>query len=280
MGCELLYNSETGAILTRTPASWAKIGLFYFVYYTCLAAFFAGLLSVFLFGFTDNKAPLLTGSHSILPQNPGMGFRPMPDETKTMVKFSVKKADSFEPFVDNLDEFLNHPNKTNTYMKGQAPQEYRDCTKGAVGPASHDSLPCKYRIDDFKNVMDNCVNANFGYPDGKPCVVIKLNKIFEFVPELTDDGNELKFECAGEHSADKDNIGPIEYYPKQGVSMDFFPYLNQRGYLSPIVFVKFNNPVRGVLIQVACKPVNAQNIMQNKMSDGAGRVVFELLVDN
>lgn len=280
MGCELLYNSETGAILTRTPASWAKIGLFYFVYYSCLAAFFAGLLSVFLFGFTDNKAPLLTGYHSILPQNPGMGFRPMPDETKTMVKFSVKDATTYTPYIENLQEFLDHPNKTNTYMKGQAAEEYRDCTKnGADKPASHDSLPCKYRIDAFKNVMDNCVNANYGFAEGKPCVVIKLNKIFEFVPELTS-GDELEFDCAGEHPADKDNIGLLEYYPSKKVSMDFFPYLNQRGYLSPIVFVKFTKPTRGALIQIACKPINAGNVKQDKMSDGAGRVVFELLVDN
>ena len=31
-----LYNPETGEILSRTPLSWAKIILFYCVYYTCL----------------------------------------------------------------------------------------------------------------------------------------------------------------------------------------------------------------------------------------------------
>ena len=63
--CEAIYNKETGAILTRTPASWGKIGLFYLVYYTCLACFFAGLLAIFLYAFTDDKAPLLTGEHSV-----------------------------------------------------------------------------------------------------------------------------------------------------------------------------------------------------------------------
>ena len=31
-----LYNPETGEILSRTPISWAKIIIFYCIYYTCL----------------------------------------------------------------------------------------------------------------------------------------------------------------------------------------------------------------------------------------------------
>jgi hypothetical protein len=34
-------------ILTRTPKSWALIILFYCVYYTCLAAFWYGMLQLF-----------------------------------------------------------------------------------------------------------------------------------------------------------------------------------------------------------------------------------------
>jgi len=50
-GCEafqyFLYNPETGEILSRTPLSWAKIIIFYCIYYTCLAAFWIGCLHIF-----------------------------------------------------------------------------------------------------------------------------------------------------------------------------------------------------------------------------------------
>ena len=52
-----VYNPATGTWFTRTPSSWLKIGIFYLVYYSALAAFFAGMLSIFIFAFTDNTAP-------------------------------------------------------------------------------------------------------------------------------------------------------------------------------------------------------------------------------
>merc|ERR1712198_820953 len=44
----LLYNPETGEVLTRTPKSWALITVFYLIYYSCLAAFWAAMMAVFL----------------------------------------------------------------------------------------------------------------------------------------------------------------------------------------------------------------------------------------
>ena len=42
-----LYNPDTGEILSRTPLSWLKIFIFYTVYYSCLAAFWAICLLIF-----------------------------------------------------------------------------------------------------------------------------------------------------------------------------------------------------------------------------------------
>jgi hypothetical protein len=44
----ILYNKETGQYLTRTPRSWAEIGLFYLVFYSALTSFFAICMVVFL----------------------------------------------------------------------------------------------------------------------------------------------------------------------------------------------------------------------------------------
>jgi len=285
--CDTIYNKETGQILTRTPESWAKIGLFYLVYYSCLAAFFAGLLSVFLFAFTDDKAPLLTGSHSVLPQNPGMGFRPRPDEEKTLIKYSVSDNKTYTPYIADMDSFLNPAKKDVTYLKGQSKASVQDCQKGAPSiNATYSTPPCSFKVADMKSIMDNCVNSNYGYEDGTPCFAIKVNKIYEFIPDVNDGSGALKLQCEGEYAADKDNVGPIRYFSADGASSDhgtvdlaYWPFVGQKNYLSPLVFVKLDRPAKGVLIQIACKPINVENIKQNKMSNGAGRVTLEVLVD-
>jgi len=288
MGCEMLYNPRDGTILTRTPASWGKIGAFYLVYYSCLAAFFAGMLAVFLFAFTDDKAPLLTGSHSVLPQNPGMGFRPMPDPEKTLIKFSLVDSKASEKdrkaqqatqdkYTDSLDDFLNN-NKTHNYLQGQGSDTHLDCSKTTPPPAQYDTKPCRFRIDDYKEAMSECVNANFGYDMGTPCVAVKINKIFEFIPEVAA-GESIKIDCHGEHAADKDNVGTIKMFPNDGkISLNYFPFMGQPNYIQPFVFAKFMNPQKNVLIQVECTP-EAKNIKQGRQSRGDGKVVFELIVD-
>jgi len=285
--CDTIYNKETGQILTRTPESWGKIGLFYLVYYSCLAAFFAGLLSIFLFAFTDDKAPLLTGSHSVLPQNPGMGFRPRPDEEKTLIKYSVSDNTTYAPYIADMTKFLNPEGKDLTYLKGQSDAKVQDCQKGAPSiNATYSTKPCSFKVADMKSIMDGCVNANYGYEEGSPCFAIKVNKIYEFIPEVNDGTGALKLQCEGEYAADKDNVGTIQYFDALGDSYDhgtvdlaYWPFVGQKHYLSPLVFVRLQNPAKGVLIQIACKPINVENIKQNKMSNGAGRVTLEVLID-
>ena len=80
-----------------------------------------------------------------------------------------------------------------------------------------------------------------------------------------------------QNPADKENIGPIDYFPKPGIEFKYFPYTNQPGYLSPFVFVHFKKPTPGVLINVECKAW-AKNIKHNRM-DREGSVHFELLMD-
>lgn len=279
--CDIIYNKEAGTIFTRTPESWGKIGLFYLVYYSGLAAFFGAMLSVFLFAFTDDTAPLLVGEKSILPPNPGMGFRPMPDETKTFIQYSKSKNATYLPYINDLNNFLNETKARQpvSYLMDQS--SLRDCAVDPPAPAelTANSTACKFKVDEMEDVMANCVDVGYGFEAGTPCFAVKLNKIFEFVPELMNNtGPNLQLKCEGEYAADKDNVGTIEHYPKDGVPLYYWPYLGQKGYLNPLVFVKLTDPKMDILIQIVCKPINAKNIKQNKMSDGDGRVTIEVLI--
>ena len=68
----LLYNPDTGEVLTRTPLSWLKITAFYTVYYTCLAGFWVGCLNIFFLTLPESKmGPRWTMEESIIGTNPG-----------------------------------------------------------------------------------------------------------------------------------------------------------------------------------------------------------------
>lgn len=65
--------------------------------------------------------------------------------------------------------------------------------------------------------------------------------------------NTIWVSCEGENPADLENIGPIKYYPRQGFPGYYFPYENSEGYLSPLVAVHFQRPVRKCLTIVRMK---------------------------
>ncbi len=73
-----VYNSEYREFLSRDAKGWFKLSLFYFTFYSCLAAFFVLLLIMF-FHMIDHKKPSYYYKESVMNQkevNPGMGFRP------------------------------------------------------------------------------------------------------------------------------------------------------------------------------------------------------------
>ena len=68
-----LYDPDTGAILSRTPKSWALITIFYTIYYSCLAAFWYVCLLIFFSTLPDAAAgPKWQQENSLIGINPGM----------------------------------------------------------------------------------------------------------------------------------------------------------------------------------------------------------------
>ncbi|KAH3812423.1 sodium/potassium-transporting ATPase subunit beta-like [Dreissena polymorpha] len=287
-----LYNGEQGTVLGRTGKSWAQVGLFYLVFYTCLAGFFAGMLAVFYYTLDWNE-PRLKGSDSLLKQNPGLAFRPLPDVSTTLIRFNKARASTYTPYVDHIAGFLQYyENELQTTESGTIV----DC--GSVtGYRNQEDWKKACHFDISLELGDTCVKQqSFGYEDGQPCVLLKLNRIFDWLPEpfdnttlpadlKDDDGAPLSIwheyyltvRCFGENAADKDNLGDIIYYPSNGFHYKYFPYRNQQGYRSPLVFVRFDNPMPAQLFMITCK-VYAKNIEYDFM-DKSGLVHFELMVD-
>uniref|UniRef100_A0A6M2DEM3 Putative sodium/potassium-transporting atpase subunit beta-2 isoform x2 n=1 Tax=Xenopsylla cheopis TaxID=163159 RepID=A0A6M2DEM3_XENCH len=296
---EFLYNSEEGTVLGRTGLSWAKIGIFYTIFYGVLAALVAICMWVF-FQTLDPRIPKWQLDESIIGTNPGLGFRPLPPDENiesTLIWYKGTDYDNYRRWTKSLSEFLEfYKTPGLTYNRGQN-----------IYSCDYNSPPPKGMVCDVDvKAWGPCIEENnFNYHKSAPCVILKLNKIFGWIPEYYNDTNnlpekmpdELKnyiknspeivanpamrntvwVSCEGENPADVEHIGSVKYYPRRGFPGYYYPYENNEGYLSPLVAVHFERPKTGILINIECKAW-AHNIIHDR-HDRIGSVHFELMVD-
>lgn len=315
-----VWNSETSEFLGRTGMSWLKIGIFYVIYYAFLAGFFIVMLLIF-YQTLEEYRPKWRVENGIIGGNPGVGFRPRPEEAhieSTLIWFRSGDANG------NWGDWVERYNKTflKDYYEDQDNVEFIDKQTSVktkkvdceVAPPGTNQL-CKVNRD--KLFQGDCTyENNYGFKEGKPCIIIKLNKIYDWEPleydheynkppsdfpkELNgtfwanvekqkeldkDDGNKDKeplndrvwIECHGQNPADVENMGPVVYYPEMGVSKRFYPYKNQDKYLSPVVFMQMQKPRQGVMIAIECKAW-AKNIEHNSQ-ERRGLAHFEVMID-
>lgn len=274
-----IHNPETGEYFTRTPKSWLLIFIFYVIYYSCLAAFWAGMLAIFLTTIpeaTTGNGPRWQHESSLIGVSPGLGLQPKQSKVNidsSMIQFNFESAtddgeiQGFEGWVNRYKEF------TQAYDS----QSGSACSEGDGSSASK---VCKFDTSS----LGPCGKENFGYDSGSPCILLKLNKIYGLTPEAIDDVNgsemsdELKehvnaepnknqvwVECYGENPADKEVLaGKIKYYPaSQGFPFYYFPYMNQDGYVSPLVAVQFVGVPANQLLHIECRAF-ANNIDYNR----------------
>ncbi|XP_076674415.1 sodium/potassium-transporting ATPase subunit beta-2-like [Andrena cerasifolii] len=290
-----LWNSETGQFLGRTGASWAKILLFYVIFYAVLAGFFGAMLTVF-YQTLDPNQPKWQLDASLIGSNPGLGFRPMPPASNvesTLIWYKASDEGNFLHWTKELDKFLEEYQKPAGGTNGA--QQRMICDYGKP--------PAPGKVCDVDMAQwGQCTKQNkYGYNKSAPCIFLKLNKIFGWKPVYYNDTKNLPetmpadlrehikqeaenhrvetvwVSCAGENPADVENMGAIQYIPRRGFPGFYFPFTNTPGYLSPLVAVFFERPKYGVLINIECKAW-AHNIIHDRF-ERRGSVHFELMVD-
>lgn len=293
---EFLWNGERGEIMGRTGMSWAKIGLFYLIYYAFLVGFWVAMLIVF-YQTVDPQVPKWIGSKGLIGSSPGLGFRPKPsgDSVESTLIWFKGSEQSWKVWRDNLEEFME-PYEINKESSGEYVTICDDETE-----RSPKDKACFFEI---KDLGDWChKNKRYGYDVNQPCIMLKLNKIYDWFPEYYKNVSDLPSNlpeglvkqmqseakpdgelpkrvwvwCEGENPADKENIGKLTYFPAAGFDSKYYPYMKVPGYKSPLVAVKFDKPKAGVLMNIECKAW-AGNIKHNRM-DRLGMVHFELLID-
>jgi len=285
-----LYDRNTGAIMGRTPMSWFLITVFYIIYYSCLAAFWLACLYIF-FTTIDEKVP--KWQMDLITSSPAVGVRPAQSwelVDSSMIMFTQTKEDG-EKEVAGWGEWVD---RSKDFLKLYDNQKGKDCKDGSDNTGE----ACKFKLSD----LGPCAKGNLGYDKGKPCVYLKLNKIYglqhDYYDNVTTIADEVPatvsnvvkklpenkrrkvwIDCHGENPADREAIGTMKYYPPtMGFDSKYFPYLNQQGYVSPVVAVQFMNAEAGQLIHIECRAY-AGNIGYAKR-DKLGRAHFELMIHN
>lgn len=294
-----IFNPKDGTILGRTVTSWSKLLLFYAVFYTVLAGLFAICMKG-LFSTLPENEPKWQLDSSLIGTNPGLGYRPSSEvqiERGSIIKFDKTKPEEAEEWKILLDEFLTPYNDHTILPNGGKNQIHCDFNTTINGPGPN--KVCAIKTDSF----GPCSTKNsYGYIESKPCVFLKLNKIFGWEPDYYDNVNELPEEmpkilkdkiktlppnelkqvwisCEGHNKLDNENIGPISYYPTPGFPFFYYPYKNVQDYLSPLVAVQFENPKMNILIGVECRAWAKNIIYSGSLRDRKGSVSFQINID-
>lgn len=267
---------------SRSNSSWLKLFAFYAVLWITTVAFWIVYMTIFQ-QTVDERIPTLTLSDSPIGVNPGLAIRPRPPFSKidsSLIKFRSSSSGDWQHWAEDINSYLR-PYQELESGAGQHAQG--DCNSyGERDP--HKFCPFELRV-----IPNECSESqNFSYHLGKPCILVKLNRIYGWKPEpyavrpkdypIQAPFREglVQITCEGQSFLDKENIGPIDYHP-QGIETKYFPFTNQPGYQSPFVMVHLKNPRPGVLIFIECKAW-AKNIFHEKAMS-RGMVTFELFID-
>uniref|UniRef100_A0A3B5B7G8 Sodium/potassium-transporting ATPase subunit beta n=1 Tax=Stegastes partitus TaxID=144197 RepID=A0A3B5B7G8_9TELE len=257
---DFIYNPRTGEFLGRTASSWGLILLFYFVFYGFLAGMFSLTMWVMLQTLDENVP-----RHQDRVSSPGLVVRPH------AVEISYNRTDptNYNQYIQQLHELLQYYN--------DSIQEQNDlCLVGEY--TEQDAEPIKKVCQFKRSTLRQCSglpDTSFGYEEGKPCIIIKMNRVIGLKPE-----GDPYINC----TAKVNTPLQMQYFPPDGrLDKMFFPYYGKKAhpdYVQPLVAVKLLLRKEDYNIEqtVECK-VEGSNLRNSDDRDKyLGRVTFRVRV--
>ncbi|XP_075438031.1 sodium/potassium-transporting ATPase subunit beta-2-like [Ascaphus truei] len=270
----------------------ALILLFYFVFYAFLTALFCLTMWVMLQTIDDYHP-----KYSDRLANPGLMIRPKTSGLE--IVYGLTDEQSWSSYVSALNIALQDYNTSVQEVRNSV------CVPGVYNKQDDNGDVRNYpkKACQFpRKLLQNCSgeeDGTYGYREGAPCVLIKMNRVINFIPVINKDlsNSSITINCSAKRlkSALNDSgdqldllLGPRVYFPSNAGSLGtmdlmYFPYYGnkaQKNYSQPLVAIKFLNMTRGVDHNVECR-INAVNIQSNIDRDRfAGRVSFKLHIAN
>jgi sodium/potassium-transporting ATPase subunit beta len=286
---QALWNPQTKTCLGRTGDSWLKIIGFYVCLYSCLAAIWSMYYGIFHLTISD-KYPKWTLGESIIGTNPGVGMRPHSPRERVesaLIHYREGSNGDFQHWVENISGYLSELSGETAANNSNSQTIKINCNEKKSDEEARETI-CPF---DSSAIPADCKAAqNYSFPLGQPCILIKLNRIYGWKPEPHDwrpatypeeapfEPAKIQITCEGQHDPDKEHLGPVEYFPSNGIDVKYYPFFNQPGYQSPYVMVHFKNPKRNTLIYIECKAW-AKNVEHDRYNR-KGLTMFELFIES
>ncbi|KAL4656846.1 sodium/potassium-transporting ATPase subunit beta-233-like [Arapaima gigas] len=287
---KFLWNSEKKELLGRTAGSWAKIFFFYLIFYGCLAGIFIGTIQALLLTLSDYKP---TYQDRVAPP----GLTHMPRYEKSELSFNPTEEETYLKYVKVMRDFLKmyDDDKQEDAMKfedcGVEPGEYKN--RGDLESDVGVRKACRFKRD-WLHDCSGMRDPNFGFKDGKPCIIIKLNRIVNFRPKpptsnssIPEDAqpkvqpNVIPLFCTNRREEDAGKIGEIKYFGfGGGFPLQYYPYYGKAlhpQYLQPLVAVQFANLTSNTELRIECK-VFGENINYSDKDRYQGRFDIKITV--
>ncbi|KAG1932400.1 sodium/potassium-transporting ATPase subunit beta-2a isoform X2 [Pimephales promelas] len=281
---DCFWNPRTHELLGRTASSWGLILLFYLVFYTFLAGMFCLTMYVMLLTLDDYK-PTWQDRLS----TPGMMIRPKGEALE--IVYNIKETESWDSYIQALDNFLAPYNNSQQAMNNDdCPPDTYFIQEDSGDVRNNPKRSCQFN----RTILEDCsglTDRTYGYEAGKPCVLIKLNRVIGMRPGKKIIGSQdiqAPYVTCGAKKEDSDTIGEIAFFPPNGTfNLMYYPYYGKRAqvnYSQPLVAVKFTNITFNMDINVECKinALNSESDPEQKFSERdkfAGRVSFKLRIN-
>ncbi|KAJ3593377.1 hypothetical protein NHX12_005712 [Muraenolepis orangiensis] len=267
-----VWNPDNGTLMGRTPEKWVYISLYYAAFYAVMTSLFS--LAIWVLMYTlDPYAP----DYQDRLQSPGVMVWPDSyGEEEVEITYNSSDRASWSKMSTCLHNFLE------PYNASTLQEDYdHNCTKGKYfiqnhfTPHTHTKKSCSFPLS-LLGPCSGVQDPTFGYNCTMPCVIIKMNRIINFLPSLNS-SQEIHVNCTVLDG--KDNVKKIKYFPEMGIlDKSYFPYygnLAQSGYQNPLVAVRLDL-VGEQWAKLQCRVVADQISYQNVHDPYEGKVIFTI----
>uniref|UniRef100_A0A7N4V7V3 Sodium/potassium-transporting ATPase subunit beta n=1 Tax=Sarcophilus harrisii TaxID=9305 RepID=A0A7N4V7V3_SARHA len=203
-----IYNPGSGEILGRTAESWGLILLFYLAFYGFLAALFTFTMWVMLQTLSDE-----TPKYRDQISSPGLTIVPKPPGALEF-SLNISKPATYENYIDAIKEFLRE-------YEGKKQEHLLQCRNGTFFEQDNifPKKTCKFSLETL-GPCSGLNDVNFGYPDGNPCIFVKMNRIIGLRPQ-----GEPRIVCAVKEGTEVN----LATFPKDGrLDLMYFPYYGKK----------------------------------------------------
>ncbi|XP_017552248.1 sodium/potassium-transporting ATPase subunit beta-3b [Pygocentrus nattereri] len=257
---DFIYNPRTGEFIGRTASSWALIFLFYVVFYGFLAGMFSLTMWVMLQTLDD-----YTPRYRDRVANPGLMIRP----SYLDIMVNSSNFEQYKKYTNNLADFLKVYND-------HVQEKNKMCDEGVytIQDDEEEKKVCQFKRSQLRQ-CSGLGDTTFGYAEGQPCILIKMNRVIGLKPR-----GDPYINC----TAKRDTPLLMQYFPAEGrFDKMYFPYYGKKAqpnYVQPLVAVKLllSEQDYNTSLTIECK-VEGSDLRNNDERDKfLGRVTFRVHV--